>query len=876
LAQDLAKTYNPGEVEDRVYKFWLDGNFFHAEVDANKEPYTIVIPPPNITGQLHMGHALDNTLQDILIRYKRMQGFSALWIPGTDHASIATEAKIVEAMKAEGLTKEDLGREKFLERAWAWKEQYGGRIISQLKKLGASCDWERERFTLDEGCSNAVREVFVRLYQKGLIYRGERIINWCPNCLTSISDAEVVYNESEGSFWHLRYPVKDSNEFLNLATTRPETLLGDTAVAVHPDDERYKHLIGKSVILPLVGREIPIVADSYVEMDFGTGVVKITPAHDPNDFEVGLRHNLPVINVMTDDAKINELGGKYEGMDRYEARKAIVADLEAGGFLEKIEPLKHNVGSCYRCNSVVEPRVSKQWFVKMAPLAEPALKVVKDGDIKFIPSRLEKIYFNWMENIKDWCISRQLWWGHRIPAWYCQDCGEIIVSRTNPDKCSKCGSENIVQDEDTLDTWFSSALWPFSTLGWPEENIDLKYFYPTSTLVTGYDIIFFWVSRMIFSGLEYTDSVPFDTVLFHGIVRDANGLKMSKSLGNGIDPLVEIEKYGADALRFTLATGNTPGNDMRYSPERVEASRNFANKIWNAARFLLMNLKSNEEMPIPEDIALEDKWILSKYNQLVKDVTENLDKYELGLAVAKLYDFIWDIFCDWYIELCKSRLNGDDETAANTARSVLVYVFTGVLKLLHPFMPFITEEIWQSLPHSGESIMIAKWPEYKEEYKFESESENFEKVIAVIRAIRNRRSEMNVPPSKKAKICIATDSAEIFEEGAAFIARLASGSSVEVAASFDMPDAVMVITDSAKVYIPLNELVDFSAELERLNKELEAANKDKAFYEGKLNNPGFVAKAPEAVVNQQRELLSKTLDRISLLEESISKIKAQI
>jgi len=876
LAQDLAKTYNPGEVEDRVYKFWLDGNFFHAEVDANKEPYTIVIPPPNITGQLHMGHALDNTLQDILIRYKRMQGFSTLWLPGTDHASIATEAKIVEAMKAEGLTKEDLGREKFLERAWAWKEQYGGRIISQLKKLGASCDWERERFTLDEGCSNAVREVFVRLYQKGLIYRGERIINWCPNCLTSISDAEVVYNESEGSFWHLRYPVKDSNEFLNLATTRPETLLGDTAVAVHPDDERYKHLIGKSVILPLVGREIPIVADSYVEMDFGTGVVKITPAHDPNDFEVGLRHNLPVINVMTDDAKINELGGKYEGMDRYEARKAIVADLEAGGFLEKIEPLKHNVGSCYRCNSVVEPRVSKQWFVKMAPLAEPALKVVKDGDIKFIPSRLEKIYFNWMENIKDWCISRQLWWGHRIPAWYCQDCGEIIVSRTNPDKCSKCGSENIVQDEDTLDTWFSSALWPFSTLGWPEENIDLKYFYPTSTLVTGYDIIFFWVSRMIFSGLEYTDSVPFDTVLFHGIVRDANGLKMSKSLGNGIDPLVEIEKYGADALRFTLATGNTPGNDMRYSPERVEASRNFANKIWNAARFLLMNLKSNEEMPIPEDIALEDKWILSKYNQLVKDVTENLDKYELGLAVAKLYDFIWDIFCDWYIELCKSRLNGDDETAANTARSVLVYVFTGVLKLLHPFMPFITEEIWQSLPHSGESIMIAKWPEYKEEYKFESESENFEKVIAVIRAIRNRRSEMNVPPSKKAKICIATDSAEIFEEGAAFIARLASGSSVEVAASFDMPDAVMVITDSAKVYIPLNELVDFSAELERLNKELEAANKDKAFYEGKLNNPGFVAKAPEAVVNQQRELLSKTLDRISLLEESISKIKAQI
>ncbi|MBO5852262.1 MAG: valine--tRNA ligase [Clostridia bacterium] len=876
MAEELAKTYDPGEVEDRIYKFWLDGNYFHAEVDANKEPYTIVIPPPNITGQLHMGHALDDTLQDILIRYKRMQGYSALWLPGTDHASIATEAKIVEAMKAEGLTKEDLGRERFLERAWAWKEQYGGRIISQLKKLGASCDWERERFTLDEGCSNAVREVFVRLYQKELIYRGERIINWCPHCLTSISDAEVVYNESEGSFWHLRYPVKNSKEYLSLATTRPETLLGDTAVAVHPDDERYKHLIGKTVVLPLVGREIPIVADTYVEMDFGTGVVKITPAHDPNDFEVGLRHNLPVINVMTDDAKINELGGKYQGMERYEARKAIVADLEAEGFLVKIEPLKHNVGSCYRCNSVVEPRVSKQWFVKMAPLAEPAVKAVKDGDIKFIPSRLEKIYFNWMENIKDWCISRQLWWGHRIPAWYCKDCGEIIVSRTDPDKCPKCQSENIIQDEDTLDTWFSSALWPFSTLGWPEENIDLKYFYPTNTLVTGYDIIFFWVARMIFSGLEYTDSVPFNTVLFHGIVRDANGLKMSKSLGNGIDPLVEIEKYGADALRFTLATGNTPGNDMRYSPERVEASRNFANKIWNAARFLLMNLKSDEEMPLGDDIALEDKWILSKYNQLVKDVTDNLDKYELGLAVAKLYDFIWDIFCDWYIELCKSRLNGDDEAAANTARSVLVYVFTGVLKLLHPFMPFITEEIWQSLPHSGDSIMISKWPEYSEELNFETDAENFEKVITVIRAVRNRRSEMNVPPSKKAKICIATETKEIFEDASAFISRLASGSSVEVADGFDMPDAVLVVTDSAKVYIPLNELVDFTAELARLNKELEAANKDKAFYEGKLNNPGFVAKAPEAVVNQQRELLSKTLDKISLLEESISKIEAQI
>ena len=876
MAEELAKVYDSGEVEDRIYKFWLDGNFFHAEVDANKEPYTIVIPPPNITGQLHMGHALDETLQDILIRHKRMQGYSALWLPGTDHASIATEAKIVEAMKKEGLTKEDLGREKFLERAWEWKEQYGGRIISQLKKLGASCDWERERFTLDEGCSNAVREVFVRLYNKDLIYRGERIINWCPHCLTSISDAEVVYSESEGNFWHLRYPVKDSNEYLQLATTRPETLLGDTAVAVHPDDERYKHLIGKSVILPLVGREIPVVADTYVEMDFGTGVVKITPAHDPNDFEVGLRHNLPVINVMTDDAKINELGGKYVGMDRYEARKAIVADLEKEGFLVKVEPLKHNVGACYRCNSVVEPRISKQWFVRMEPLAKPAVEAVKTGDIKFIPARLEKIYFNWMENIKDWCISRQLWWGHRIPAWYCPECGEVIVSRTDPDKCTKCGCENLHQDEDTLDTWFSSALWPFSTLGWPDENIELKYFYPTNTLVTGYDIIFFWVARMIFSGLEYTDTAPFKTVLFHGIVRDANGLKMSKSLGNGIDPLLEIEKYGADALRFTLATGNTPGNDMRYSPERVEASRNFANKIWNAARFLLMNLKSGEEMPLPSELALEDKWVLHKYNELVKDVTENLDKYELGIAVAKLYDFIWDIFCDWYIELCKSRLSGEDETAANTARAVLVYVFSGVLKLLHPFMPFITEEIWQSLPHSGQSIMISKWPEYSADLCFSEDAENFEKVISVIRAVRNRRSEMNVPPSKKAKICIASPATEIFENGAAFISRLASGSSVEVAESFDMPDAVLVVTDSAKVYIPLNELVDFTAELARLGKELEAANKDKAFYEGKLNNPGFVAKAPEAVVNQQKDLLAKTLDRIALLEESIAKIKAQI
>ena len=873
MAEELAKVYDPGEVEDRIYKFWLDGKYFHAEVDANKEPYTIVIPPPNITGQLHMGHALDETLQDILIRYRRMQGRAALWLPGTDHASIATEAKIVEAMKAEGLTKEDIGREKFLERAWEWKEKYGGTIISQLKKLGASCDWDRERFTLDEGCSNAVKEVFVRLYNKGLIYRGERIINWCPHCLTSISDAEVVYNESEGHFWHIRYKVADSDEYVQLATTRPETLLGDTAVAVHPDDERYKHLVGKKVILPLVNREIPVVADSYVEMDFGTGVVKITPAHDPNDFEVGLRHNLPVINVMTDDAKINELGGKYEGLDRYEARKAIVADLEAAGNLVKTEPLKHNVGSCYRCNSVVEPRISKQWFVKMEPLAKPAIESVKNGDIKFIPSRLEKIYFNWMENIKDWCISRQLWWGHRIPAWYCDDCGEVIVSHNAPTTCPKCQSQKLRQDEDTLDTWFSSALWPFSTLGWPEENIDLKYFYPTDTLVTGYDIIFFWVARMIFSGLEYTDTVPFKTVLFHGIVRDANGVKMSKSLGNGIDPLVEIEKYGADALRFTLATGNTPGNDMRYSPERVEASRNFANKIWNAARFIRMNLDSTEEIPLSENLALEDKWILSKFNTLAKDVTDNLDKYELGLAVAKLYDFIWDVFCDWYIEVAKSRLMAEKQQA-DVARGVLLHVFTGVLKLLHPFMPFITEEIWQSLPHSGEAIMVSDWPVYTEALSFKAEEEEFEKVMEVIRAIRNRRNEMNVPPSRKAKVYIVTNFEETFNNGAPYVCKLASASDVTVSKTEmeGLEDAVRVVTDSATVYMPMNELVDFKAELARLQKEMEAALKDKNFYESKLNNAGFVAKAPEAVVAKQRELLAKTLDRIALLEDSIAKI----
>ena len=875
--KDIAKTYNPSEVEDRIYDFWVKGNYFHAEPDPDKKPYTIVIPPPNITGQLHMGHALDNTLQDILIRFRRMQGYSTLWMPGTDHASIATEAKIVEAMKAEGITKEDIGREGFLERAWAWRDKFGSRIISQLKKLGSSCDWQRERFTLDEGCSKAVKEVFVRLYEKGLIYRGERIINWCPHCKTSISDAEVTYEEKDGSFWHLRYPITDGSGYLELATTRPETMMGDTAVAVHPNDERYKDLIGKTVTLPIMNREIPIVADEYVEMDFGTGVVKITPAHDPNDFEVGLRHNLPVINIMTDEAVINENGGKFCGMDRYTARKAVVKELEELGFLVKVEPMKHNVGSCYRCNSVVEPRVSKQWFVKMQPLAEPAIDTVKNGEIKLIPSRFEKTYYNWMENIKDWCISRQLWWGHRIPAYYCADCNEVIVSKTDVDTCPKCGSKNISQDEDTLDTWFSSALWPFSTLGWPEENEDLKYFYPTSTLVTGYDIIFFWVARMIFSGLEYTGKAPFNTVLFHGIVRDDQGRKMSKSLGNGIDPLEEIDKYGADALRFTLATGNTPGNDMRYSSDRVSASRNFANKIWNAARFLLMNLGEDEPAPhIPENLSIEDKWILSKFNTLVRDVTDNLDKFELGLAVAKLYDFIWDVFCDWYIELAKIKLNSGDEQAAKTAKAVLVYVFSETLKLLHPFMPFITEEIWQALPHSGDTIMISKWPEFSKDLDFGAEEQDFQIIMDSIRAIRNRRNEMNVPPSKKAKVVISTERTELFESSASFIKRLAYASEVECNNSYDPDGAVTVVTNAATIYIPMKELMDFTKELERLEKDLAKAIVDKEFFEKKLNNPGFVAKAPEKLVAEQKQQLQKVLEKIENIEAGIADIKKQM
>lgn len=874
MSKELEKQYNPKNVEDRLYKSWLDKKYFHAKREADKETYTIVIPPPNITGQLHMGHALDNTLQDILIRYHRMAGYDTLWLPGTDHASIATEAKIVEAMKKEGLTKEDLGREKFLERAWEWKAQYGGRIIEQLKKMGSSCDWDRERFTLDEGCNKAVNEVFCKLYEKGLIYRGERIINWCPHCLTSISDAEVEYEDQAGHFWHLRYPFKDGSGYLELATTRPETLLGDTAVAVNPNDERYKDMVGKTLILPLVHREIPVVADDYVEMDFGTGVVKITPAHDPNDFEVGLRHNLEVINVLTPDAKITDDYPAYAGMDRYEARKAIVKDLEKEGALVEIEDYSHNVGTCYRCGTTVEPRVSKQWFVKMKPLAGPAIDAVKNGETKFIPQRFEKVYFHWLENIRDWCISRQLWWGHRIPAWYCADCGEITVSRTAPDACAHCGSQNITQDPDTLDTWFSSALWPFSTLGWPEETEDLKHYYPTNTLVTGYDIIPFWVMRMMFSGIEQTGKAPFDTVLIHGLVRDAQGRKMSKSLGNGIDPLEIIDKYGADALRFTLATGNSPGNDMRFSDERVEASRNFANKIWNAARFILMNLGENEPAPhIPENLILEDKWILSLYNALVVGVTDSLEKFELGMAVQKLYDFIWDVFCDWYIEIAKIRLNGEDEAAKQTVKAVLVYVMSNTLKLLHPFMPFITEEIWQTLPHEGESIMVADWPKADGALTYAAEEAQMERIMTAIKAVRNRRAEMNVPPSKKAKVFIETAYGDTFAAGTVFFNRLASASEVQVAEQFDgMDDAVSIITESARIYIPMDELVDFQAELKRLEKEKASVQKELDMVNGKLGNENFVSKAPAAVVEKQRQAKAQLEEKMALIEESMQKI----
>ena len=872
MAKELDKQYSPQNVEDRTYKFWCDHKYFHAEVNPDKKPYTIVIPPPNITGQLHMGHALDETLQDILIRWRRMEGYETLWLPGTDHASIATEAKIVEAMRKEGITKEEIGREKFLERAWEWKAQYGGRIVEQLKKLGSSCDWDRERFTLDEGCSKAVREVFCKLYDKGLIYRGERIINWCPHCLTSISDAEVEYEDQAGHFWHLRYPFKDGSGYLELATTRPETLLGDTAVAVNPNDERYKDMVGKTLILPIVHREIPVIADDYVDIEFGTGVVKITPAHDPNDFEVGLRHNLEVINVLTPDAKIVDDYPKYAGMDRYEARKAIVEDLQAEGALVEIEDYSHNVGTCYRCGTTVEPRVSKQWFVKMEPLAKPAVEVVRNGEVKFVPERFDKTYFHWMENIKDWCISRQLWWSHRIPAYYCDDCGEVMVSAQEVHTCSKCGSNHVHQDPDTLDTWFSSALWPFSTLGYPDDTKELEYFYPTDTLVTGYDIIFFWVARMIFSGVEHMGQVPFHTVLIHGLVRDAQGRKMSKSLGNGIDPLLVIDQYGADALRFTLATGNAPGNDMRFSDEKVKASRNFANKLWNAARFVLMYLGNDYSYPgLPKDLAIEDKWILSKVNTLAKEVTDNLERFELGIAVAKLYDFIWDVFCDWYIEIAKIRLQSG--AGADTAKAVLVYVLTDILKLLHPFMPFITEEIYQAIPHDTESIMISKWPEYDPTLSFADEEAQMEKIMDAIRAIRNRRAEMNIPPSKKSKVYVETAFADVFAVGSEFIKRLAYASDVEIADAFgDLGNTVTIVTNDAKIYIPLGDLVDFEAEAKRLQKELAAAEEKLAFINKKLDNPGFVNKAPEKVVQQNRDEAAKLTEKIANLRSSLENL----
>jgi valyl-tRNA synthetase len=867
--RQLAKTYDPRDVEDRIYRFWTDGGYFHAKVDPDKKPYTIVMPPPNITGQLHMGHALDNTLQDILIRWRRMQGYEALWMPGTDHASIATEAKIVEAMAKEGLTKESIGREAFLERAWAWKETYGNRIVSQLKKMGSSCDWERERFTMDEGCSKAVREVFVRLYDQGLIYRGERMINWCPHCRTSISDAEVEFEEQDGHFYHLRYPLADGSGDVELATTRPETLLGDTAIAVHPDDERYKDIVGKQVILPLVNKPIPVVADTYVEMDFGTGVVKITPAHDPNDFEVGQRHDLPVITVTTEDGHMNELAGKYAGMTLAECRKAIVKDLQEQGYLLKIEPHKHNVGTCYRCGTSIEPRVSLQWFVKMKPLAEPAIKAVRDGETKFVPERFDKTYFHWMENIRDWCISRQLWWGHRIPAWYCDDCGQMTVARQAPAVCPKCGGK-LHQDEDTLDTWFSSALWPFSTLGWPEKTPELDYFYPTDTLVTGYDIIFFWVARMIFSGVEHMKAAPFRTVLIHGLVRDAQGRKMSKSLGNGIDPLEVIDQYGADALRFMLATGNSPGNDMRFTEEKVASSRNFANKLWNAARFILMNV-GDKPLPLtlPDDLTLEDKWIVSKVNTLAKEVTDNLEKFELGMAVQKLYDFIWDNFCDWYIELCKSRLQGEN---AESALRVLVWVMTRQLQLLHPFMPFITEEIWQTLPHEGETLMRTAWPTADPALSFSEEEKEMERIMDAIRAIRNRRAEMNVPPSRKAQVYVETAFAATFASGAPFFERLASASEVTVGDAFEVEGAVSIVTADATIKIPMADLVDVAAEKARLQKEADGVQKQLDGALARLNNESFISKAPEAVVNTARENAARLQEKLNLLRQSMEQL----
>ena len=892
MQKELAKTYDPKDIEDRLYAKWLDKKYFHAEPDETKKPFTIVIPPPNITGQLHMGHALDNTMQDILIRYKRMQGYNALWQPGTDHASIATEVKIIEQMKKEGIDKHDLGREGFLKRAWEWKKEYGGRIISQLKKLGSSCDWDRERFTMDEGCNKAVEEVFVKLYEKKMIYKGSRIVNWCPVCKTSISDAEVEYEEQAGHFWHIKYPVVGTQEFLEFATTRPETMLGDTAVAVNPKDERYVHLVGKTVKVPFVDREIPIIADEYVEMDFGTGVVKITPAHDPNDFEVGKRHNLPEINIMNDDATINAAGGKFAGMDRYEARKQIVKELDEMGLLVRIEDYSHNVGTHDRCKTTVEPLIKQQWFVKMDELIKPAVEAVKNKEITLVPERMEKTYFNWTDNIRDWCISRQLWWGHRIPAYYCDKCGEITVAKTAdaPKICPKCGHDHPEQDPDTLDTWFSSALWPFSTLGWPEMTEDLKYFYPTDVLVTGYDIIFFWVIRMIFSGYEQMKEKPFKTVLFHGLVRDSQGRKMSKSLGNGIDPLEIIDKYGADALRFTLITGNAPGNDMRFYMERVEASRNFANKVWNASRFIMMNMQQMEaagngaaaraEAPEAGSLADADKWILSKANTLCREVTENLDKFEMGIAAQKIYDFIWEEFCDWYIEMVKPRLYGSDEKSKAAAIWTLRHVLTDALKLLHPYMPFVTEEIFCTLKEmegntAEESIMISSWPEYSESYSFAAEEEAVELIKEAVKGIRNVRSEMNVPPSRKAMVYVVSEQdsvRNIFENSRVFFAALGGASEVKIQSGKEGidADAVSAVIPNATVYIPFADLVDIEKEIERLKKEKTRLEGELKRVNGMLSNPNFVNKAPEAKLAEERAKLEKYTAMMAQVEERLA------
>ena len=871
--KELPKVYDPGTVEKRIYEMWQSHGCFKGVIDPDKKPFSIVMPPPNVTGQLHMGHALDSTLQDILTRYKRMQGYAALWLPGTDHAGIATQIKVEEELRVkEGLTRYDLGREKFLERVWEWKNKYGDRIVEQQKVLGASCDWDRSAFTMDSTRAKSVRETFCELYEKGLIYKGSRIINWCPKCRTALSDAEVEYKDMPGSFWHIRYPIEDSDEEFIIATTRPETMLGDSGVAVHPDDERYKHLVGKNAILPLVGRKLPIVADEYVELGFGTGAVKMTPCHDPNDYEVGLRHNLEQILCIDEDAKIIN-GGKYNGMDRYEARKAIVADLEEQGYLVKVEPYNHNVGCCYRCGTVVEPLTSPQWFVKMKPLAEAAIEVVKDGRIKFVPERFTKTYMNWMENVHDWCISRQLWWGHRIPAWYCDDCGKITVAREDPCECGHCHSKNIHQEEDVLDTWFSSALWPFSTMGWPEKTPELDYWYPTSVMVTGYDIIFFWVARMIFSGMEQMKEEPFHTVFIHGLVRDSQGRKMSKSLGNGIDPLEMAEKYGADALRFNLITGNSPGNDMRFYVEKCEAMRNFCNKIWNASRLVMMNL-TVEDNHLPEKLETEDKWILSKLDRVIKEVCDNMDSFELGVAAGKIYDFIWDDYCDWYIELTKPRLNGDDEAAKEGAQRVLLYVLVEILKLLHPFMPFITEEIWQALPHEGDALMMQSYPEYDESLNFPEDEANFGMVMDAIKAVRARRAEMNVPPSRKSHLIIVTDKAKAFADGEKFICKLAYASGVEVSA--ELPEStdgmVSVITDNARMFMPMAELVDLEKERARMEKELANARKQLDGQIAKLANENFVSRAPEKVVNVEREKKAKLEALIENLEESLKNL----